>query len=283
MTGTVVPSRDVARRADAGDARRADAGDARRDDAGDALENGGRVSKVAELFGPDARGGADGLQIAGFEPFSTVDWPDKLVATVFAQGCPWQCTYCHNADIQDPRAAGRVTWSTVLGHLARRAGQLDGIVFSGGEPTRQAALIPAMHEAKARGFAVGLHSAGAYPGRLREALHHTDWLGLDIKATPEGYQDITGQSASGAKAWQSLEIALDWGGDVEVRLTVDPTTHTRDDVMAIMERVQELGGPRPIIQEARPDGASDAYQRALGHLRLRDVLTERDLAELATR
>lgn len=243
----------------------------------------GRVSQVAEVFGPDSGASADGLQIAGFEPFSTVDWPDKLVATVFAQGCPWQCTYCHNTDMQDPRAAGPVMWSTVLSHLDRRAGQLDGVVFSGGEPTRQAALIPAMQEAKARGFAVGLHSAGAYPGRLRGALRHTDWLGLDIKATPEGYEDITGKPASGAKAWQSLEIAVAWGGDLEVRLTVDPTTHTRDDVLSIIGRVQDLGGPRPMIQEARPDGTSEAYQRVLGRLRLRDVLTERDLAGLAAR
>ena len=241
------------------------------------------MSQVAKFFGPDSHVGAEDLQIAGFEPFSTVDWPDKLVATVFAQGCPWQCTYCHNADMQDPHTAGLVAWSTVLSHLARRAGQLDGVVFSGGEPTRQLALIPAMQEAKARGFAVGLHAAGAYPGRLREALSHTDWLGLDIKATPEGYEDITGQSAAGAKAWQSLEIAVAWGGDLEVRLTVDPTTHTRDAVMSIIRRVQEMGGPRPMLQEARPDGTSDAYQQALGSRGLRNVLTERDLAELVTR
>ena len=30
---------------------------------------------------------------------STVDWPDHLTATVFLQGCPWNCFYCHNRDL----------------------------------------------------------------------------------------------------------------------------------------------------------------------------------------
>lgn len=132
-------------------------------------------------------------------------------------------------------------------------------------------------------FGVGLHSAGAYPGRLAEALNYAQWLGLDIKATPEGYEDITGKAASGAKAWESLGIAIAWGGDLQVRLTVDPTTHTRDAVWDVVRRVQEMGGPRPLLQEARPDGTSETYQRALGRLRLRDVMTERDHIELAIR
>ncbi len=157
------------------------------------------------------------------------------------------------------------------------------MVFSGGEPTAQRDLIPVMQEAARLGFGVGLHSAGAYPGRLRDALRYADWLGLDIKALPEGYAEVTGRSAAGAKAWESLAIALDWGGDLEVRLTVDPTHHTRDTVWAIVNRVTAMGGPMPILQEARPDGTAEAYQRELGGRTLRHVMTAGDLAELVVR
>ena len=247
------------------------------------LKDGRLMSHVAMLFGTETAVLADDLQIAGFEPFSTVDWPGKLVATLFAQGCPWHCTYCHNASMQDSQAAGTVEWSTVLAHLARRSGQLDGLVFSGGEPTRQAALIPAMQQARALGFGVGMHSAGAFPVRLREALPFVDWLGLDIKAMPEGYQDVTGKSAAGLKAWQSLEIALEWGGDLEVRLTVDPTTHTRESVLSVIKRVVAMGGPTPVLQEARAEGASEEFQHALGRQRLTDVLRASDLEGLVVR
>ena len=248
-----------------------------------ALAEGRLVSHVARLFGSNTEVRADDLQLTGFEPFSTVDWPGKLVATVFAQGCPWRCTYCHNAQMQDPRTAGTVTWGTVMSHLASRTGKLDGIVFSGGEPTRQVALVPAMQQARSLGFQVGMHSAGAYPARLRETLDFVDWLGLDIKAMPDGYEDVTGRSASGQKAWQSLEIALEWGGNLEVRLTVDPTTHTRESVLAVVSRVEAMGGPTPVIQEARGDGASEEFRRALGRLRLTDVLHADDLVSLVVR
>ena len=57
---------------------------------------------------------ASELNIAGVTPFSTVDWPDMLTATVFLQGCPWNCFYCHNPALIDPRAEGAYSWSDCL-------------------------------------------------------------------------------------------------------------------------------------------------------------------------
>ena len=128
----------------------------------------------------------DDLQIAGLVPMSTVDWPGKFVASVFCQGCPWECAYCQNCAILDPRIPGVVAWDALERLLARRHDLLDGVVFSGGEATRQLALIPAMRRVRDLGFAVGLHTAGAYPARLRTLLEEglVDWVGLDIKALP---------------------------------------------------------------------------------------------------
>ena len=39
---------------------------------------------------------AANLRIGGFEPISFCDWPGEIVATIFCQGCPWRCPYCHN-------------------------------------------------------------------------------------------------------------------------------------------------------------------------------------------
>ena len=110
------------------------------------------------------------LAIAGVTALSTCDWPGRLVATAFLQGCPWRCTYCHNAAILDPRAPGTVPWRDVLELLARRHGLLDGLVFSGGEPTRQRALVAAAAQVREAGFGVGLHTSGAYPSRLPALL-----------------------------------------------------------------------------------------------------------------
>ena len=64
---------------------------------------------------------------------STVDWPDHLTATVFLQGCPWNCFYCHNQALIPARTPGQVAWEEVRALLRRRRGLLDGVVLTGGE------------------------------------------------------------------------------------------------------------------------------------------------------
>jgi pyruvate formate lyase activating enzyme len=226
---------------------------------------------------------ADDLAIGGYEPFSTVDWPGKLAATVFLQGCPWRCTYCHNPALQDPRAPSVIAWASIRGHLSERRGRLEGVVFSGGEPTRQAAVVEAMDEVRQWGMGVGLHSAGCYPARLASVLEHVDWLGLDVKALPERYDIVTGVGTAGEKAWAALDVALEWGGELEVRVTVDPTVHSRWHILTMLDQLEARGAPRPVLQEARATGAAQDYAERLGHLSLRDVLREEDLKGLVIR
>jgi len=223
------------------------------------------------------------LQIAGFAPFSSVDWPGLLSATLFLQGCPWECTYCHNPAMQDTRTAGSVSWDEVLATLRRRQGLLDAVVFSGGEPTRQRGLPAAMRVARELGFKVGLHTAGAFPGRLGELLPLADWVGIDIKAAPTAYERITSQAVSGVRAWTSLELVQRSGVDYEVRITIDPTVHTRDDVFDAVREVIRRGAKAPVLQQARPDGANPEYARRLAGRGMYDVIRHDDFPDLARR
>jgi pyruvate formate lyase activating enzyme len=216
-----------------------------------------------------ASGGAD-LAIAGLTPLSTCDWPGRLVATVFLQGCPWECTYCHNPSLIDPRTPGTVPWSRVQALLARRHGLLDGVVFSGGEPTRQHALAGALREVRDEGYQVGLHTSGAYPRRLAAVLPLVDWVGLDIKAPAELYAAITRVGASADAAFASLRLVLDAGVDVQVRTTVDPTVLRADDVEALSATLRDLGVREHVLQEVRPDGTTEEYRTALSAARTRD-------------
>ncbi|WP_019136222.1 anaerobic ribonucleoside-triphosphate reductase activating protein [Cellulomonas massiliensis] len=218
---------------------------------------------------PRARGRAhraDDLAIAGLVPLSTCDWPGRLVATAFLQGCPWRCTYCHNPGLIDPRTPGVVRWDEVRDLLARRAGLLDGVVFSGGEPTRQPALVDAAREVRERGFGVGLHTSGAYPRRLAAVLPLVDWVGLDIKAPAHLYRAITragGATTSADAAFACLRLALDTGVDLQVRTTVDPTVLGPADVERLSRELAALGVREHVLQEVRPDGTTQEYREAL--------------------
>jgi pyruvate formate lyase activating enzyme len=88
-----------------------------------------------------------GLRIGGVAPFSATDFPGRLAAVVFCQGCPWDCRYCQNPHLI-PRAKTQVAWTDMLAFLKRRRRLLDGVVFSGGEPTLQTGLREAMRAAR---------------------------------------------------------------------------------------------------------------------------------------
>lgn len=203
----------------------------------------------------------DDLQIAGIVPMSTVDWPGKFVASVFAQGCPWACPYCQNSAILDPRIPGVVAWSALEALLSRRRGLLDGVVFSGGEATRQHALLPAMRRVRELGFEVGLHTAGPYPGRLESILEGglVDWVGIDIKALPEHYEAVAGRPGAGGKAWESLRILLAHPEvDHEVRLTVYPDGPK--DGLGVARAARAAGARAFALQQARELGAPKGFE-----------------------
>ncbi|EYT50994.1 anaerobic ribonucleoside-triphosphate reductase activating protein [Brachybacterium muris] len=223
------------------------------------------MSPVATLAAPD-------LRIAGLVPLSSVDWPDHLVATVFCQGCPWRCTYCHNTAILDPHAPGTVEFAALESLLDRRRGLLDGVVFSGGEATMQHALVPAARAVRERGYRVGLHTGGAFPTRLQALLgvdgsgHRTsapvvDWVGFDVKAAPGGYTSLVGRSGAWQRSETSLRLLLASRVDHELRMTVTP--QLIDQVPTVIETVGRAGGTHLVLQKARADGADSGFATQL--------------------
>ncbi|WP_422115471.1 anaerobic ribonucleoside-triphosphate reductase activating protein [Brachybacterium sp. UNK5269] len=215
------------------------------------------------------------LRIAGLVPLSSVDWPDHLVATVFCQGCPWRCTYCHNPAILDPTAPGAVRWTQLEALLSRRRGLLDGVVFSGGEATSQHALVAAARAVREAGFGVGLHTGGAFPARLRTLLGLDaagrcvgdpliDWVGFDVKAAPAGYAALVGRAGAAERAERSLRMLLVSGVDHELRMTVTPALQAQ--VPAVLRLVSEEGGRSLVLQRARADGTGTAFAAQLAQV-----------------
>jgi anaerobic ribonucleoside-triphosphate reductase activating protein len=198
------------------------------------------------------------LRVGGLVPFSAVDWPGKLAAVVFLQGCPWRCGYCHNPHLQRGESDDGARAASFDAWLATRAGLLDAVVFSGGEPTAHAALPEALADVRARGFAVGLHTAGAYPRRLERALEHADWVGVDVKAPSRDYASVTRVPGSGAVALASLRSVIASGVDHEVRTTVHPGLLDASALLRLADELASLGVRRWVIQTFRAQGCADA-------------------------
>ncbi|MBI2095985.1 MAG: anaerobic ribonucleoside-triphosphate reductase activating protein [Candidatus Omnitrophica bacterium] len=125
-----------------------------------------RSGRISVPDGAAAGRVAEPVLCGGLTALTTIDFPDRLSAVIFCQGCPWRCPYCQNPGLISSTGAGRLSWAEVVAFLERRRGLLEAVVFSGGEPTLQAGLATAAAEVKAMGFLVGLHTAGPYPRRL---------------------------------------------------------------------------------------------------------------------
>ena len=207
-------------------------------------------------------------------PLSTVDWPGKLAAAVFLQGCPLACPYCQNEAILDPKVPGAVPWSQVEALLARRAGLLDGVVLTGGEALRQAGVVDAARRVREMGFGVGLHTAGAYPRALAKILPHTDWVGIDVKAMPDDYAAATGFGA-GAKAWQSLDAVLEASAE-RACPTLAAEAADADGMVERADCTVERADVGPLDYEVRTTvypgaPATERFEELLGELRARGV------------
>lgn len=214
------------------------------------------------------------LVIAGFVPFSTSDWPSKIVATVFLQGCPLRCVYCHNPSLIDTMGEPQMQWESVWNVLTKRKGLLDGVVFSGGEPTRQPALLHALRQVTSNEFLAGIHTCGAYPVVLQQALPYLSWVGLDIKAPEHKYELVTGRSFAWETARRSLELVQASGIDYEVRMTLDPTTLNTNDVHEVVSTLRKEGVRSIALQEARSRGTRESYQEAMGQKTLLPLLDQ---------
>lgn len=191
------------------------------------------------------------LHVGGFIPLTTLDFPDHLACVVFCQGCAWRCRYCHNIDLIPPRADNELPWQEIINFLEKRQGLLEGVVFSGGEPTLQRGLIHCVEQVKEMGYLVGLHSAGINPRLFAQVVNKVDWVGFDIKALPEDHQQITCVQGSGEANWQSLRYLLDSGVDYEVRTTVHWHLLGIENLKRLANKLRKEGVEKFVVQVAR--------------------------------
>lgn len=203
------------------------------------------------------------LKVGGVTPFSATDYPGKLAAVVFVQGCPWRCGYCHNPHLQPRSGDALVPWADVLALLRRRVGLVDAVVFSGGEACMDPALRRAMQDVRALGFDIGLHTACIYPQRLKEVLPLVDWVGFDIKAVFSDYRAITGVAGSGDPARACLDAIVASGVAHECRTTIHPALLPDQALLELAASLAKKGVTDYVLQQFSAEGcANDSLAHA---------------------
>jgi pyruvate formate lyase activating enzyme len=143
-----------------------------------------------------------------------------------------------------------------MAFLDTRRGLLDGVVFSGGEPTLQHALLEAMQSVRNLGFRIGLHTAGIAAEQFASLLPLVDWMGFDVKAPFSTYSRVTGVERSGDVALASLRMLLASSIAYEVRTTLHPALLSMSDMCLLRDELLSLGVGHYAVQHFRSTGVS---------------------------
>lgn len=178
------------------------------------------------------------MKIAGLQKFSLIDYPGKVAAVLFTQGCNFRCPYCHNPELVLPELfQSIIPTEIVLSFLRERVGQLEAVVISGGEPTLQTGLIDFILAIKKLGYSVKLDTNGSNPNLLREliALEIVDFFAMDIKAPFEKYAELAGCEVDVARLKESIALIIASGLNHEFRTTFDESRLTIYDIDAIQD------------------------------------------------
>ncbi len=194
------------------------------------------------------------MRIGGFQKFSLIDYPGKVAAVVFTQGCDFRCPFCHNPALVLPERFGKtISKEEVLSYLNKRKDMIDAVVISGGEPSCQKDIIPFMKEIRSMGYLLKLDTNGYSPGFLSEVIHEDilDFIAMDIKSSPSGYAMACGQDIDIEHIHQSIDLIIESLIPHEFRTTVVPTIHREEHLSEIRAWMKDLKAHH-IFQEFRP-------------------------------
>jgi len=180
------------------------------------------------------------FKLGGIQKTSLIDFPQKVAAIVFTQGCNFRCGYCHNPELLEFSEKTDFDANCFFNFLKTRIGKLDGVVITGGEPTLQSDLYDFIKEIKALGFAVKLDTNGTNPVVTEKLLKENllDYIAMDIKAPLEKYREITDVNVDTKKIKQSIKLIMNSFIDYEFRTTVLKSQLSFEDFNNIGEMIK---------------------------------------------
>ncbi len=161
------------------------------------------------------------MKISGLMKLTLLDFPGKTACTVFTSGCNFRCPFCHNASLVRGDGAD-ISEEEFFSFLGKRQGMLDGVAITGGEPLMHPEVADFARRVREMGFAVKIDTNGSYPERLRELVESElcDYVAMDIKSSPEGYERAAGGKVPMDNIKESVRFLMSGKVDHEFRTTV---------------------------------------------------------------
>lgn len=177
------------------------------------------------------------MQICGLNKTTLLDYPGRVAATVFLGSCNFRCPFCHNASlVTEPDSQPQLSREEVLSFLKKRAGLLDGICVTGGEPTLAPDLPDFLRKIKELGLLVKLDTNGYRPDVTKALINEglVNHIAMDIKSSLSGYPLAAGRPDLPVEpVMESISLLMAGTIEYEFRTTVVGGLHTEKDFREI--------------------------------------------------
>ena len=194
-----------------------------------------------------------------------LDYPGKVACTLFTAGCNFRCPFCHNAGLvlPDRLEEASISEDEVMSFLKKRAGMLDGVAITGGEPLLHTDVPEFLGKIKSLGYKIKLDTNGSNPKLLKEIVNAglVDRVAMDIKNAPTEYNKTAGCSVDMEKIEESKDFLLTGTCDYEFRTTVVKGIHPKESLIAAAKWIS--GAKEYYLQQFKDSGnliAPDAFE-----------------------
>ncbi|MFH1894329.1 MAG: anaerobic ribonucleoside-triphosphate reductase activating protein [Patescibacteria group bacterium] len=204
--------------------------------------------------------------IGGLQELTLIDYPGRLAATVFLCGCNFRCPWCYSSEIVLPekiKVQPEFSEKEFFEFLKQRKNLIEGVVLCGGEPTMSKDLTPLIKKIKKEGFFVKLDTNGTNPKMLKELIDKklVDYVAMDLKAPKEKYNNVSGVKVDIKKIQKSIDILKEGKVDYELRTTVIPGFHKKEDLLSMAKWIS--GAKKYYLQNFLPEKTLDKRFEAL--------------------
>lgn len=179
--------------------------------------------------------------VSGWIKNSFIDFPRTVSTVLFFSGCNLRCPYCYNYSlIKFPDDLSGLS-NTIWDFLEKRKEVIEGVVFSGGEPTLHPNIKEIIEAIREIGYRVKLDTNGLLPDMIDK--FSPDYLALDVKTDPKLYSHYlkTHYDDIESRLKEALSIVKKMDSDAEVRITVAPKIITREIIMVLRDLLRGVG------------------------------------------
>jgi len=162
---------------------------------------------------------------------------------IFLRGCPYNCYYCHNKELQCGEFFVDIEY--IKQEIVDSLSLISEIIFSGGEPLFQYKVVEEISKfAKSLNLKVGIETSGYNSNKLYSLIKENliDLIYLDIKTFgKEEYYRLTSIEWSWDNVLNTIAICDKFNIDMQIRTTIFSNYPRENALKEIENLILQLG------------------------------------------